>query len=180
MRSSSLSSWFLVLRTFQNQNRPDGRGGSEEEENLLLLLGLGVDVPQHVDVREVYPELAQQSRHPARNKQFSPPEGSRHPNISQFNQSSASMGDWFRSGDPVLENQDHQRIHEAAKQVEPESSRLCCSLGRVTQNLLSLLWVSKSGSAGLDLRLIRPQIREEPQLQTHRTTFHRAVDLQSC
>lgn len=35
------------------------------EEDLLLLLGLGVDVSQHSDVREVYPELAQQRGHPA-------------------------------------------------------------------------------------------------------------------
>lgn len=34
-------------------------------EDLLLLLGLGVDVSQHGDVREVYPELAQQRGHPA-------------------------------------------------------------------------------------------------------------------
>lgn len=33
--------------------------------DLLLLLGLGVDVSQHVDVGEVDPELAQQSGHPA-------------------------------------------------------------------------------------------------------------------
>lgn len=32
--------------------------------DLLLFLGLGVDVPQHSDVWEVYPEFAQQSCHP--------------------------------------------------------------------------------------------------------------------
>lgn len=35
------------------------------KELLLLLLGLGVDVSEHGDVREVYPELAEQSSHPA-------------------------------------------------------------------------------------------------------------------
>lgn len=39
------------------------------EEDLLLLLGLSVYVSQHGDVREVYPELAQQSGHPAQEKQ---------------------------------------------------------------------------------------------------------------
>lgn len=34
------------------------------EEDLLFLLGFGVDVSQHGDVREVYPELAEQSGHP--------------------------------------------------------------------------------------------------------------------
>lgn len=39
------------------------------EGDLLLLLGLGVYVSQHGDIREVYPELAQQSGHPARKEQ---------------------------------------------------------------------------------------------------------------
>lgn len=38
------------------------------EEDSLLLLGLGVYVSQYVDVREVYPELAQQSGHSAPTK----------------------------------------------------------------------------------------------------------------
>lgn len=37
-------------------------------EDLLLLLGFGVYISQHGDVREVYPELAQQSGHPVRGK----------------------------------------------------------------------------------------------------------------
>lgn len=32
--------------------------------DLLLLLGLGVDVSKDSNVRKVYPELAQQSSHP--------------------------------------------------------------------------------------------------------------------
>ncbi len=39
------------------------------EEDLLFFLGLGVYVSQHSDVREVYPELAQQSGHPAQKQQ---------------------------------------------------------------------------------------------------------------
>lgn len=30
---------------------------------LLVFLWLGVDVPQHIDRREIYPELAEQSSH---------------------------------------------------------------------------------------------------------------------
>ena len=48
---------------------PDGADNRGTEMGLgwylLLLLRLGVDVSQHVDVREVYPELAEQSGHPA-------------------------------------------------------------------------------------------------------------------
>lgn len=43
-------------------------GGLHVEEDLLLLLGLRVDVSQHGDVREVDPELAQQSGHPVRRR----------------------------------------------------------------------------------------------------------------
>lgn len=38
------------------------------EQDLLLLLGLGVYVSQHRDVWEVYPELAQKSGHPTQKK----------------------------------------------------------------------------------------------------------------
>lgn len=36
-----------------------------EELSILVFFGFGVDVSQDVDVREVNPEPAEQSRHPA-------------------------------------------------------------------------------------------------------------------
>lgn len=42
----------------------DVQSGKLNNVDLLLLLGLGVDVSKDSNVRKVYPELTQQSSHP--------------------------------------------------------------------------------------------------------------------
>lgn len=42
----------------------DVQSGKLNKVDLLLLLGLGVDVSKDSNVRKVYPELTQQSSHP--------------------------------------------------------------------------------------------------------------------